>query len=181
MAPAAMREWAERLVARARADGVSLIGEGGLLTDLTRQVLQTGLEVEMAEHLGYQRGAAPPGGAGKRPQRGLRPDGHDRDRRGRLAGPARPTGHGRAVTVPKVLPTARAAVLNVGLAEGEQPGEATQARKPPRSCRLVAAPTTGKISVGVFRFFPHIALTLKRAKACARLQKAAGEAATSDH
>ena len=51
-APAAMREWAEELVAQARADGVALTGEGGLLTDLLRHVLQTGLEVEMAEHLG---------------------------------------------------------------------------------------------------------------------------------
>jgi hypothetical protein len=59
-----MREWAERLVARAREDGVALTGEGGLLTDLMRHVLQTGLEVEMAEHLGYERGEAPPGGVG---------------------------------------------------------------------------------------------------------------------
>jgi putative transposase len=52
---AAMREWAELLVARAREDGVDLTGEGGLLTGLVRQVLQTGLEVEMADHLGYER------------------------------------------------------------------------------------------------------------------------------
>ncbi len=51
--PESMREWAEQLVARAREDGVALTGEGGLLTDLMRHVLQTGLEVEMAEHLGY--------------------------------------------------------------------------------------------------------------------------------
>ncbi len=49
-----MRDWAEQLVARARGDhGVALTGEGGLLTDMMRHVLQTGLEVEMAEHLGY--------------------------------------------------------------------------------------------------------------------------------
>jgi putative transposase len=52
---AAMREWAELLVARARGEGVDLTGEGGLLTGLVRQVLQTGLEVEMADHLGYER------------------------------------------------------------------------------------------------------------------------------
>ncbi|MXZ14290.1 MAG: IS256 family transposase, partial [Acidimicrobiales bacterium] len=44
---AAMADWAERLVAQARAEGVDLTGEGGLLTDLVRRVLQTGLEVEM--------------------------------------------------------------------------------------------------------------------------------------
>src|ERR1700704_3123230 len=51
--PGSVREWAEQLVAQAREDGVALTGEGGLLTDLMRHVLQTGLEVEMAEHLGY--------------------------------------------------------------------------------------------------------------------------------
>lgn len=62
--PGSMREWAAQLVAQARQDGVALTGEGGLLTDLMRHVLQTGLEVEMAERLGYERGAAPPGGVG---------------------------------------------------------------------------------------------------------------------
>src|SRR3546814_4607883 len=52
--PAVMREWAEELVARARDEGVELTGEGGMLTDLVRQVLQTGLEVELGEHLGYE-------------------------------------------------------------------------------------------------------------------------------
>src|SRR5579862_3795215 len=62
--PDSMRDWAEQLVARAREDGIALTGEGGLLTDLMRHVLQTGLEVEMSEHLGYERGQAPPGGLG---------------------------------------------------------------------------------------------------------------------
>ena len=50
----AMREWAEELVARARAEGVELTGDDGLLTAMIRQVLQTGLEVELADHLGYE-------------------------------------------------------------------------------------------------------------------------------
>jgi transposase-like protein len=49
-----MRAWAEELVARAHAEGVELTGEGGLLTDMVRRVLQTGLEVELADHLGYE-------------------------------------------------------------------------------------------------------------------------------
>ena len=61
---AAMRDWAELLVARARTEGVELTGEGGLLTGLVRQVLQTGLEVEMAEHLGYERHAVGGRGSG---------------------------------------------------------------------------------------------------------------------
>lgn len=36
-----MRKWAEALVERARADGVALTGEGGLLTALMGHVLQT--------------------------------------------------------------------------------------------------------------------------------------------
>jgi putative transposase len=50
----ATRQWAGELVARARAEGVELTGDGGLLTGLVRQVLQTGLEVELADHLGYE-------------------------------------------------------------------------------------------------------------------------------
>src|SRR4051794_29083174 len=50
----ALREWAELLVARAREEGVELTVGGGLLTGLVRQVLQTGREVELAHHLGYE-------------------------------------------------------------------------------------------------------------------------------
>lgn len=50
----AMREWPEQLVARARAEGVELTGDDGLLTAMVRQVLQTGLEVELTDHLGYE-------------------------------------------------------------------------------------------------------------------------------
>jgi len=48
---------AEQLVAEARASGVSLVGPGGLLAELTKRVLETGLEVEMTEHLGYDKHA----------------------------------------------------------------------------------------------------------------------------
>lgn len=50
-----MSQLAEELVASAAQRGVQLTGEGGLLTALTRQVLQSALEVEMAHHLGYDR------------------------------------------------------------------------------------------------------------------------------
>jgi putative transposase len=60
----AMRDWAEALVARARADGVELTGDDGLLTALVRRVLQTGLEVEMTDHLGYERHAVEGRGSG---------------------------------------------------------------------------------------------------------------------
>jgi putative transposase len=60
----AMRDWAAELVAQARAEGVELTGDNGLLTGLVRQVLQTGLEVEMTDHLGYERHAAAGRGSG---------------------------------------------------------------------------------------------------------------------
>jgi transposase-like protein len=50
-------ELAEELVARARAEGASLVGPSGLLTDLTKTVLETALEIEMDDHLGYAKHA----------------------------------------------------------------------------------------------------------------------------
>lgn len=46
---------AQDLVDRARAEGVELVGPGGLLTGLTKTVLETALNVEMSEHLGYDK------------------------------------------------------------------------------------------------------------------------------
>jgi transposase-like protein len=60
----AMRAWAEELVARARSEGVELTGDNGLLTALVRRVLQTGLEVEMTDHLGYEPHAIEGRGSG---------------------------------------------------------------------------------------------------------------------
>lgn len=48
------RVWAQALVDRARSEGVALTGEDGLLTSMVKEVLQAGLDVEMAEHLGYE-------------------------------------------------------------------------------------------------------------------------------
>jgi putative transposase len=60
----AMRDWAAELVERARSEGVELTGDSGLLTALVRQVLQTGLEVEMTDHLGYEPHAPEGRGSG---------------------------------------------------------------------------------------------------------------------
>jgi putative transposase len=43
------------LVEQARAEGVELVGPGGLLTGLTKTVLETALEAELSEHLGYDK------------------------------------------------------------------------------------------------------------------------------
>ncbi|MER7469080.1 hypothetical protein [Streptomyces sp. NPDC097981] len=42
----------ERLLDRADASGAALLGEGGLLTEITKAVLERVLEAEMSEHLG---------------------------------------------------------------------------------------------------------------------------------
>jgi transposase-like protein len=48
---------AKDLMARARQEGVSLVGPGGLLAGLTKTVLETALEAEMTDHLGYEKHA----------------------------------------------------------------------------------------------------------------------------
>ena len=62
------QHFAQALVEQARSEGVELIGPGGLLTGLTKTVLETALEAEITEHLGYDKhdpmgrnGAATPG------------------------------------------------------------------------------------------------------------------------
>jgi putative transposase len=47
-------ELAVELMERAQADGVRLVGPGGLLADLTKRVLEAGLNAEMTEHVGYE-------------------------------------------------------------------------------------------------------------------------------
>lgn len=44
------------LIARALAGGVKLTGEGGLLQQLTKRVLESALEGELTDHLGNEPG-----------------------------------------------------------------------------------------------------------------------------
>jgi putative transposase len=46
------------LAGRAAAGGLSLAGEGGFLQQMTKLVLEAGLEAEMSSHLGYDKHAA---------------------------------------------------------------------------------------------------------------------------
>lgn len=45
----------EELVGRAQAEGLQLTGEGGLLQQLTKRLLESALEGEVTDHLGYDR------------------------------------------------------------------------------------------------------------------------------
>jgi putative transposase len=47
---------AEELVAQAQEQGVDLLGEGGLLQQMTKAVLERALAEELTDHLGYEEG-----------------------------------------------------------------------------------------------------------------------------
>jgi putative transposase len=49
------QQLAAQLVEQARAEGVDLVGPDGLLTGLTKTVLETALEAELSDHLGYDK------------------------------------------------------------------------------------------------------------------------------
>jgi hypothetical protein len=45
----------DELVSRAQAEGLQLTGEGGLLQQLTQRLLESALEGEITDHLGYDK------------------------------------------------------------------------------------------------------------------------------
>ncbi len=49
------QQLAEQLLAQAKAQGIDLVGPGGLLNQITKRVLEAALEAEMSEHLGYDK------------------------------------------------------------------------------------------------------------------------------
>ena len=50
----ATSDLADELMERARTEGASLVGPDGLLADLTKRVLESMLQAEMTEHVGYE-------------------------------------------------------------------------------------------------------------------------------
>src|ERR1700741_1264426 len=58
------RQLAEQLLAQAKEQGVELVGPDGLLNQLTKNVLETALDAEMTEHLGYDKHAPVGRGSG---------------------------------------------------------------------------------------------------------------------
>ena len=49
------KQVAEQLLAQAKEQGIELVGSNGLLNQLTKNVLETALDAEMSEHLGYAK------------------------------------------------------------------------------------------------------------------------------
>ena len=62
--PSAEQQAAAELVRVAKEQGLSLTGPDGLLKQLTKTVLETALNEEMTEHLGYAKGEPADAGAG---------------------------------------------------------------------------------------------------------------------
>jgi putative transposase len=60
----AEQQAAAELVRLAQEQGLALTGPDGLLKQLTKTVLETALNEEMTEHLGYEKHDPPPGGVG---------------------------------------------------------------------------------------------------------------------
>ena len=56
------RELADRLIEQAQSQGVELLGEGGLLKQMTKAILERSMAIELSDHLGYDEGD--PAGAG---------------------------------------------------------------------------------------------------------------------
>jgi Transposase, Mutator family len=53
--PVVDQELADQLLARAQAEGIELLGPDGLLSQVTKAVLERALAEEMTEHLGYEK------------------------------------------------------------------------------------------------------------------------------
>jgi putative transposase len=49
------KQLAEQLLEQAKEQNIELVGPGGLLGQLTKNVLETALDAEMSEHLGYEK------------------------------------------------------------------------------------------------------------------------------
>src|SRR5688500_16072657 len=50
------QDWLDELIGAAQDGEIQLTGAGGFLSQLVKRVLEAGLEVEMTDHLGYERG-----------------------------------------------------------------------------------------------------------------------------
>ena len=56
-------EVVDELLAGARTEE-EIVGPGGLLAQLTKRLVERAMEVELTDHLGYERHQEPPGGTG---------------------------------------------------------------------------------------------------------------------
>jgi hypothetical protein len=138
-----------RLAGRARARGLALKGEGGLLAQLTKRLVESALEGEITDHLGYYA-TTPSGATAGTPARPPDQDRADRGRSGRDRRPARPRRHLRTEDRRRAAAAAvwgrRAGDLVVGEGPDAMKGAGLRSSWPPGSCsgcshhRFVEAP-----------------------------------------
>lgn len=68
VAPAACRpalsDVVDELMVKVNAEGLQLVGEGGVLAELTKQLLERVLDEELTDHVGYERGDPAGNGSG---------------------------------------------------------------------------------------------------------------------
>jgi putative transposase len=57
-------ELADRLISQAQEQGVQLLGEGGLLKQMTKAILERSMAIELTDHLGYDEGDPAGSGSG---------------------------------------------------------------------------------------------------------------------
>jgi hypothetical protein len=93
--PSAEAQAAAELVRLAQQQGLSLTGPDGLLKQFTKTVLQTALNEELTEHLGYPKHDPAGAGVGQHPQR--HPIENGADRGDRSCRDRRAAGSGRLV------------------------------------------------------------------------------------
>ena len=62
--PPALGDVVDGLMAKVNAEGLQLLGDGGVLTELTKQLLERALDEELTDHLGYERGDLAGNGSG---------------------------------------------------------------------------------------------------------------------
>lgn len=60
---------ADQLLAKAEAEGIELLGPDGLLSQVTKAVLERALGEELTEHLGYEKHDPVVRGSGNSPRR----------------------------------------------------------------------------------------------------------------
>ena len=98
LSPTVDRALVAQLVGEARQRGLSIDGENGLLAELTKLVVESALEGELTDHLGYDKHETWRLGGRQRPQRHPVEDGADA-RPGRSRSTCRGTGRARSSPV----------------------------------------------------------------------------------
>jgi hypothetical protein len=85
-------ELVDELLAGAKTEE-EIVGPGGLLSQLTKRLVERAMEVELTDHLGYEPHQEPPGGTGNTRNGGTPEDAEHRARAGGNPDAPRSEGH----------------------------------------------------------------------------------------